>query len=62
MRWHELEKSKPAFGTLCLCRDDGGRVYHVWNNIHLGHIGTRRCMAAIFGVENGEDSNKHRRE
>jgi hypothetical protein len=24
MKWHELENSKPAIGTLCLCRDGGG--------------------------------------
>lgn len=30
------------------------RVYHVWNNTTLGHIGARRCMEAIFGGENSE--------
>jgi hypothetical protein len=24
MRWHELEKEKPEFGKLCLCKDGGG--------------------------------------
>lgn len=24
MKWNKLEKSKPALGTLCLCKDDGG--------------------------------------
>lgn len=24
MKWRELKKSKPAFGTLCVCRDEGG--------------------------------------
>ena len=34
------------------------RVYRVWNRTTLGHIGARRCMAAIFGGENGEENEK----
>jgi hypothetical protein len=40
---------------------DKDMKFHAWNNTTIGHIGARRCMAAIFGVENGEDNNKYRR-
>lgn len=36
------------------------RVYHVWNNTTLGRIGARRCMAAIFGGENGGENENYR--